>query len=72
MLIGPYMTHRDVAAIGKPTSAGFCSIVVVESPPDHITTTYYKVHCWGRSTSLGLDSIPESDARLIEKLFNAC
>lgn len=61
-------THADIARgmYGKPASAGFCR-VIVGKPGDGYPV---EVECWGKSISLGLDSRPEEDARIIINKLN--
>lgn len=54
--------HSDIAPrlFGKPVGAGFCSIAGIAD------TDMAKVHCWGESISLGIESRPE-DEQIINK-----
>ena len=71
MVFGEYFQHKDVRALGRPTSAGFLQIKEVEARPEHNTccAQYTEVHPYGESISLGLKS-KEEDKFLLEKLFN--
>jgi len=55
-------THRDLAAGRKVTSAGFAQLYTKENGD-------FGVSCYGESVSLKIKSNPESDQRLLERLF---
>ena len=71
VLFGGYFQHNQVRA-GVATSAGFCSIREVPTPPEsHIcTATTFEVQVWGESISLGVKSQPH-DAELIARMLNS-
>ncbi len=71
VVFGEYFAHRDIKAMGEPTSAGFFSLKEVEARPEHDTCSvkWIEVHPYGESVSLGLKS-KETDRFLLERLFN--
>lgn len=56
VIIPNSMNHSDVVETGTPVSAGFCSIGIEEG---YFGESRYKVTCWGKSHSLGLESRKE-------------
>lgn len=55
--------HEDFGKRSKVTSAGFCQISVGK-------TGKIEVYCYGKSISLNVESDPESDSFILEKMFN--
>lgn len=63
-------SHDQLCRYGG-TSAGFFDIRPSETKVNELTgQPYLEVHCWGKSISLKLDSNPEHDAAVLERLFN--
>lgn len=50
--------HANAAKMGRPISAGFCTLGAGE------------VHAWGESVGLGIKSRPAEDAKMIAAWFS--
>ena len=64
ILFGDASKHSEVARKENVQSAGFCFIQFKEDKDA------YDITCFGESTSLGIKSNPEEDAKAISFLFN--
>ena len=69
VLFGECHKHSDLKRVGIATSAGFCSVREVDAPASSVSLRRMEVHCYGKSESLGIGSMPH-DAAIIERLFN--
>ena len=71
IIFDPILGHNEVAPIvGTVLGAGevnFRTVVMGTMPPDETPIT---VGCWGQSTSLGIKSRGDEDAKLIERMVN--
>lgn len=62
LIFSNLLIHREVARGFKVLSAGFVSFYPDEGPAGEF-------HCYGRSESLDIDSNPERDNKLANKLL---
>ena len=64
------ISHGSMAGLGKIVSAGFCRIIATNQDDDSsiISSNKFEVLCWGKSSTLQLES-REDDAKLIRKML---
>jgi len=72
VIFGDCFGHADIRANGKPTSAGFVSLQEIDAPEDSsfCQVRIIKASCYGESIGLGLKSLGEEDAHIIDRVLN--